>query len=143
MNKLRPYLRTIRPLDWVIVLALMVGSFIPYLIFARHEEATQVTTGASVTVSQVAVIKHDGQVVKTMPLTEKDQRFTYRDGHAENAIEVKDGKIRITEANCQDQVCVRQGAISKAGQTIVCLPHKLLIEVQSGQPSNSQGLVSE
>ena len=48
-----------------------------------------------------------------------------------NIIEAKKGQIRMKSATCSDQVCVRMGSISKPGQTIVCLPHKILIEIQS------------
>ena len=43
---------------------------------------------------------------------------------------VKDGKVSVTEADCPDKVCVNTGEISKSGDTIVCLPHKLVVEIE-------------
>ena len=43
-----------------------------------------------------------------------------------NAVTVKDGKIAVTEADCPDQYCVKQGFCNN-GEQIVCLPHKLVI----------------
>ena len=43
-----------------------------------------------------------------------------------NVVTVKGGKIAVTEANCPDQYCVKQG-FCNSGKQIVCLPHKLVI----------------
>ena len=40
----------------------------------------------------------------------------------------------MVEASCADQLCVRQGEIERIGETIVCLPHRLLVEVNSDKP---------
>ena len=39
----------------------------------------------------------------------------------------------MKDAECPDKLCMRQGAISRDGQTIVCLPHKLVVEVIGGE----------
>lgn len=44
-------------------------------------------------------------------------------------LEIKDGKARITESNCPDKICVKTGYISKAGENIICLPHKVVVEM--------------
>ena len=45
---------------------------------------------------------------------------------------VEPGRIRVSQANCPDQVCVEMGAISDGTVPIVCLPHKLVIEIVGG-----------
>ena len=54
-----------------------------------------------------------------------------------NILEIKNGMAYVTEADCPDQVCIRMGKISKTGENIVCLPHKLVIQVEGdvGQKS--------
>lgn len=47
-----------------------------------------------------------------------------------NILEIKNGMAYVTEADCPDQVCIRMGKISKTGENIVCLPHKLVIQVE-------------
>ena len=54
----------------------------------------------------------------------------------ENVMVIRDGKVSVREANCPDSICVKTRAVSKAGETIVCLPHKLIIEVVAS-PSDS------
>ena len=42
----------------------------------------------------------------------------------------------MTEADCPDKICVNTGKISKIGETIVCLPHRVVVEIQ-GEVSQS------
>jgi hypothetical protein len=50
-------------------------------------------------------------------------------------IEVKSGKIRILDSDCPQKVCVKMGWIDNSGQTIVCMPNHVLIEIKSsGSP---------
>lgn len=44
-----------------------------------------------------------------------------------NTIEIKDGKVRMTEADCPNHLCIRQGWASFSGQSIVCLPNELSV----------------
>lgn len=86
---------------------------------------------------KVAEITVDGVVVKSMPLKEGYQQ-EFRIGTEEeyNIIKVENGNIRIVEANCPDQLCVRTGWISHMPQQIVCLPYRLVIKVVSANPSD-------
>ena len=47
-----------------------------------------------------------------------------------NLIEIGDEKVRVIEADCPDKIDVKQGYISRIGETIVCLPNKMVIEVK-------------
>lgn len=70
----------------------------------------------------------DGKVYGTYFL-EKDQVIEIEEGSFYNKICVEDGKAYMEEANCPDGYCEEQGKISRHTQTIVCLPHKLVVEV--------------
>lgn len=70
----------------------------------------------------------DGEVYGTYSLTE-DQVIEVKEGDFYNRIRIRDGKAYMEEANCPDGYCERQGKISGGAQTIVCLPHKLVVEV--------------
>ena len=48
-------------------------------------------------------------------------------GH--NTVHVEPGAISVTEADCPDGICVRQGKLTTAGVPIVCMPHRLVIEI--------------
>ncbi len=51
-----------------------------------------------------------------------------------NLIVADDGRVRVAEADCPDQVCVRTGWVSAAPQQIVCLPYRVVIKVVSTTP---------
>lgn len=70
----------------------------------------------------------DGEVYGTYSLME-DQVIEVKEGDFYNRIRIEDGKAYMEEANCPDGYCERQGKISGGAQTIVCLPHKLVVEV--------------
>jgi hypothetical protein len=46
-----------------------------------------------------------------------------------NVLTIRDGQADMTQADCPDKICVNHKPISKAGETIVCLPHKVVVEV--------------
>ena len=50
-----------------------------------------------------------------------------------NRFQIKDGKVSMLEADCPDQYCVEHAAIDKVNETIVCLPHKVVLEITEGE----------
>lgn len=79
----------------------------------------------------VALVKVDGKVVKTLPLRYDTEVRITGINNAENIIVVKDGYVYMKEANCKNHYCMKHKKISKDKETIVCLPHKLVIEVHA------------
>ena len=57
-----------------------------------------------------------------------------------NVCEISDGTVKMIEANCPDQLCIQQNAITQRGGMIVCLPNKIVIE---GGDSTSETSKSE
>lgn len=57
-----------------------------------------------------------------------------------NVIEVADGRVRCAESDCSNQICVDTGWVSQVGQTIVCLPHELTVQVVA-DPDDAAPLV--
>lgn len=77
------------------------------------------------------IVKVDGKVVETHTLDQKlTQHVVFEDG--ENIFEIVDGQVNMQTADCPDQICVNHKPISKTGETIVCLPHKLVLEIVGG-----------
>ncbi len=44
-------------------------------------------------------------------------------------VHIENGKVWVTDADCADKVCERTGVISRGGQSIVCLPHGVVIRI--------------
>lgn len=83
------------------------------------------------------VVTVDGEKVYTASL-EKDQVYDIPIRNGKNVMEIKDGKVRMKQADCPDQICKNHTEIEKSGETIVCLPHKIVIEISSEE--NEQAL---
>ena len=56
-----------------------------------------------------------------------------------NLLVIEDGAARIEEASCPDGVCVHTGRIRRNGQSIVCLPNQVVVEIVS-ETENSSGV---
>ncbi|MBQ9935125.1 MAG: NusG domain II-containing protein [Lachnospiraceae bacterium] len=73
-------------------------------------------------------ISYDGDVVETFELSEdREHQVTTEKG--KNVIMIKNGNVDVIEADCPDKICVKHTNIKNAGETIICLPHKLVIEI--------------
>lgn len=77
----------------------------------------------------------DGVLYGTYSLNEDREVPIERDGVVTNVLVIKDGMADMTEADCPDMLCVHQRAISKTGETIVCLPNKVVVEVLKSEES--------
>lgn len=78
-----------------------------------------------------ARILRDGVLLEEIDLNQVEESYTltFEDERGTNTVLVEPGRIRISEADCPDQVCVNQGFISDGTVPIVCLPHRLLVEI--------------
>ena len=77
------------------------------------------------------VIKADGEEYGRYNLNE-DQVIKIGDT---NILTVTDGKADMTDASCPDKLCVHQKAVSKEGESIICLPNKVIVTVENGKQS--------
>lgn len=106
--------------DLIIILILVAVSFVPfYFLLSPKRESNNI----------IAIIKVNNHQVKKLPLN-RDVVWKYQNGNKLNVVQVKKHKIRMIDANCKDQICVKDGWKSKSEDTIVCLPHKFLVELK-------------
>lgn len=82
------------------------------------------------------VIKVDGEIVKIVNLTDTNNIIVNGYDGGTNTVVIENGTVYMTEADCPDKICVNTGKISKIGETIVCLPHRVVVEIQ-GEVSQS------
>lgn len=88
-------------------------------------------------------VKIDGTEKYRYSLTENVDTVicTGEKNEYENRLVIKDGKAFISEANCPDKICAEHRAVSKVNESIVCLPHKLVIEIVSSESSNEPDVI--
>lgn len=71
--------------------------------------------------------------VTTYVLAENRRLVLKHDGTAYNTVVIQHGEVFMEEASCPDQICVHHKAISKNGESIICLPNEVYVEVESGK----------
>lgn len=88
-----------------------------------------------------AEISVDGKLVQTVPLRAGYRQDIRIGGEQQyDIIEVDDGKVRVREADCPDQDCIKMGWISRAPQQIVCLPYRIVIKVVAHNGQDLDGI---
>ena len=80
---------------------------------------------------RIAVIYQNSRWLENVDLR-KDSLFAILNGRMR--VEIKGGKIRIRDADCPHHLCINMGWIQYSGQTIVCVPNQVLIEIKSTAP---------
>ena len=64
-----------------------------------------------------------------------DRDGLFRFDGIDAGFEVKNGKIRLTEASCPDKICEKTGYIGSSGQSIICVPNKITVSVVGSDES--------
>ena len=58
-----------------------------------------------------------------------------------NTLVIENGSASMEKADCPDQVCVRHSAISRNGESIICLPHEVVVSIEDGESSGADAVV--
>ena len=76
-------------------------------------------------------IEVDSKTAASFPLDENRSYSVKKNGRVTNIVEIKDGKVSVSAADCPDKICVKHREISKSGESIICLPNKVVISIES------------
>ena len=71
------------------------------------------------------IIKTDGKVYGSYSISE-DRTVTVKQGKKTNTVRIHDGEVSVTH----NQVCVKHKAIHTTGESIICLPNKMVVQIQ-------------
>lgn len=128
-------MRIIKKMDIVIIVLLLIISFTPHLIFFKTSQKSSK--------NNYAIIKVDGKIHKKIDLSnvKNNEEVNLNLPNGKNTLLIKNNSIQMYSANCNDALCVKQGNISKVGQTIICLPHKLIIEIKGDELDSKDDLI--
>lgn len=75
------------------------------------------------------VITVDGEIQGTYSLSEDRDITIESENGGENFLQIQYGYADMLSANCPNQDCVHQKVISRNGESIICLPHKVVVTV--------------
>lgn len=119
----QPSLRP-KPLDALVLAAVIALAVAAALLFYGPKTGSGRLT---------AVITQHGQTVRRidLPVPDKELTVPLDDGTYHLTVRICGGSVRVSESDCPGQDCVRTGPISRAGQSIVCLPAQVVISLES------------
>ena len=85
--------------------------------------------------SLTAVVTADGEELdRFAPADLAAGPRTYTHNGYTLTVTAEGGGLRVAEADCPTQDCVHTGTITHSGQSIVCLPARIVIQLTGGQP---------
>ena len=83
----------------------------------------------------MVVVSADGQEIdRFAPADLENEPRTYAHNGYTLTVTAEGGGLRVADADCPTQDCVHTGTISRSGQSIVCLPARIVIQLTGGQP---------
>lgn len=115
--------------DILLMAGLLAFAGLSYLFLAKSGEQA----------GNRIVITVDGKKYGAYAL-DLDREIEIKGGIGKNIVVIEQGQAYMKEADCPDQYCVRQGKISGGNESLVCLPHKLVVEVET---SGDDGAAAE
>lgn len=104
--------------DVVLIMILLLAGTGMLLYYNKHKES-----GFTV---QISV---SGNVQAALSLDE-DAVYDVETEHGHNQVVIEHGQAYVRDADCPDRICVSHKAISNIGETIICLPHQMVVEVK-------------
>lgn len=114
------YDKSMRKMDYIFAIVVLLSSIIIwYISFRTSIEGNY----AEVMLDQECIARYD--------LTQDGEYVIQTSAEDYNRIRIQDGHVSVVEADCPDGLCIKQHAISRNGESIICLPHKLVIKVVS------------
>lgn len=113
--------------DFIIIsaVAVIVGVLLFFLYGVNHDPGTFVQ------------IEIDGKVAEVLPL-DTDATMDIEDGNGgTNTLVIENGCAKVVSANCPDGICTNHKKINKNGESIICLPHKVVVTVVNDSDADS------
>lgn len=78
--------------------------------------------------ADTVIISVDGEEYGRYPLA-FDRVIDIDTEYGHNTVTISGGKAAVTDSDCPNHDCEDFGAVSKAGQSIMCLPHRMLVRI--------------
>jgi hypothetical protein len=79
------------------------------------------------------LIEIEGKVVRELDMARDAAPIRFETEHGYNVVEIRDGQVRVSDADCPDQICVHTGWRRHVGQVIVCMPHYFVVRIMGDE----------
>lgn len=119
--------------DFWLILVLLVLAAGSWFLFRSDSTARD----------KVLVVRKDQQVLQRIELKKvtSETKLIVPVEHGELVIAYDREGGRVLSSPCPDQVCVHQGKITRSGQTIACVPEKVLVTLTTAAKENDHDAI--
>ncbi|WP_270420969.1 NusG domain II-containing protein [Acidaminococcus massiliensis] len=119
--------------DFWLILVLLVLAAGSWFLFRSDSTARD----------KVLVVRKDQQVLQRIELKKvtSEAKLIVPVEHGEMVIAYDREGGRVLSSPCPDQVCVHQGKITRSGQTIACVPEKVLVTITTAAKENDHDAI--
>ena len=115
--------------DLILLAMFILNAAILFFIINRTDEIK----------GDYVLITLDNSEYARIPL-DKDTVLSIDSDKGKNTVVVSDKEVYVESADCPDQICVDHAHIMYEGETIVCLPHRLIIKIVSEEGSETDAI---
>ena len=111
--------------DLIIIIVLIILSLIPIRLLISNDNSGDLKR---------VIISVNGEEYESLELKENlNKIIKIEEGLGVNEICINKGQVYMNHSNCTDKVCMKQGKISRIGESIVCLPNRVFIEIKGDE----------
>jgi hypothetical protein len=108
--------------DWLVIFASVFAIILMFQVFWTFEHASKLK------------IRQGNQIIGTYDLNQT------RDLHihgilGDSLISISQGKVRFKQSPCNNQYCVHQGWLNRAGQVAICIPNQISLQLIGAKSS--------
>jgi hypothetical protein len=82
--------------------------------------------------SKAVEIRVDGKIYKDTALIGQSLELPVKSTEGKLTVQINNNKVRVIDSTCKDHLCVKQGWISRVGETIICLPNRISLTIIGG-----------
>ena len=123
-------MKKLKKADILVIILIVILSFLIYFFTNKLPKEDE-------NISKKVVITVDGKIYKEVPLTKKtDEKIDINTVYGKNEVIIEKGEVHMHESNCKDKICIKMGKISIPGDSIICLPNRVMVKIVSDKKNH-------
>lgn len=120
----------IKKADIFVIFLIIISSFLIYIFTNKLQRGNDSS-------SKKVVITVDGIIFKEVELKENTNLdIDVNTQYGNNEVHIENGEVHMHESDCKDKICMKMGKISLSGDSIICLPNRLMVKIVEDKPSD-------
>ncbi len=118
-------MQNVKKKDIMLILMVLIIAAVFYLCNSKKAEQG----------GDIVIVEVDGVEYGRYDLNQ-DKQINIEGDNGFNLLVVEGGKVYMEQADCPDKHCVDKGKIYQNGETIICLPHRVVVQVKAKEQAD-------